>query len=155
MAEFVETFDSLRDVKGWMTKDQAHRLWNRAKDLRAGDRVVEIGSFQGRSMCVLATAATSGVELIAIDPHGGNDRGPQEISGFAEEAQGDHEAFNENLARAGVRERVTHLRKFSDDALGDVDGRSPCSTSTEPTDLPRRAPIFASGEPRSATVDAC
>ena len=122
MAEFKEVFASLKDVNGWMTEGQAHRLWNNAKALHPGARVVEIGSFQGRSMCVLATAAPEGVELIAIDPHGGNDRGPQEIDGFAEEAETDNQIFNANLGRAGVRDRVTHLRKFSDAALVDVPG---------------------------------
>jgi predicted O-methyltransferase YrrM len=122
VAEFDELFDSLKDVNGWMTKDQARRLWDRAKELKAGQRVVEIGSFQGRSMVVLASAATSGVELIAIDPHGGNDRGPQELDGFVQEAESDHQIFLNNLTNAGVRDKVTHLRKFSDKALSDVPG---------------------------------
>jgi hypothetical protein len=48
--------------------------------------MVEIGSFRGRSMVVLASAAAPGVTLVAIDPHAGNDRGPQEFSGFEVEA---------------------------------------------------------------------
>ena len=60
--------------------------------------------------------------MIAIDPHAGTDRGPQEIDGFANEAASDHDQFNANLAAAGVTDRVTHLRSFSDDALPDVQG---------------------------------
>lgn len=119
---FDEVFRSLADVQGWMTRAQAGRLWDRASELRPGQRVVEIGSFQGRSMIVLATAAPDGVELVAIDPHGGNDRGPQEIDGYADEAEADHRAFNANLERAGVRDRVTHLRSFSHDALDELPG---------------------------------
>ncbi len=122
MSDFEFVFASLTNVNGWMTRDQARRLWDRAGELATGNTVVEIGSFQGRSMCVLASSATVGVTLYAIDPHGGNDRGPQEIDGFADEAQKDHQLFLANLTNAGVRERVTHLRKFSDDALGDVPG---------------------------------
>lgn len=122
MAEFDQLFESLREVNGWMTKDQARRLWDRAGELKKGQRVVEIGSFQGRSTVVLATGAPEGVELIAIDPHGGNDRGPQEIEGFVDEAESDHQIFINNLVNAGVREKVTHLRKFSDRALSDVPG---------------------------------
>jgi predicted O-methyltransferase YrrM len=122
VAEFSQVYESVADVNGWMTRDQAHRLWNRAKELKSGQRVVEIGSFQGRSMIVLASAAPEGVELVAIDPHGGNDRGPQEIEGFALEAEDDNRVFHDNLTRAGVSARVRHLRKFSDQALGDVDG---------------------------------
>jgi hypothetical protein len=59
---------------------------------------------------------------LAIDPHAGNDRGPQEISGFEDAADADHDAFVANLAAAGVADRVTHLRMFSDAALRAVDG---------------------------------
>ena len=57
----------------------------RAPCARPG-RIVEIGSFRGRSMIVLASAAAPGVELVAIDPHGGSDRGPQEIEADASAA---------------------------------------------------------------------
>lgn len=120
---FDHVYRSIADVQGWMTRAQAGRLWDRACELHDGDLVVEIGSFQGRSMIVLASAAPEGVELVAIDPHGGNDRGPQEIEGFVAEAEGDHQAFLANLERAGVSDRVTHLRMFSDAALDEVPGR--------------------------------
>jgi hypothetical protein len=119
---FDAVFDSVAGIQGWMTRDQAARLWDRASELPAGTRIVEIGSFQGRSLIVLANAKDVGVELIAIDPHGGNDRGPQEFEGFATEAEQDNRIFEANLERAGVRDRVTHLRKYSHDALVDVPG---------------------------------
>lgn len=120
MADFNSVFTSLANVNGWMTRDQAQRLWDRAGELPTGSTVVEIGSFQGRSMCVLASSAAPGVTLYAIDPHGGNDRGPQELDGFAEEAESDHQIFLANLANAGVRDRVTYLRKYANDATNDV-----------------------------------
>jgi predicted O-methyltransferase YrrM len=123
VGNFTEVFATLEKVNGWMTRDQAQRLWDRATELHSGQRVVEIGSFQGRSTVILASAAPSGVEVVAIDPHGGNDRGPQEIDGFEKEAEEDNRLFNENLANAGVADRVTHLRKFSDRALSDVTGQ--------------------------------
>ncbi|HYD10887.1 MAG TPA: class I SAM-dependent methyltransferase, partial [Acidimicrobiales bacterium] len=90
--------------------------------LSAPARIVEIGSFQGRSTIVLATAAPDGVEVVAIDPHAGNDRGPQEISGYEAEAASDNQRFEQNLRDAGVRERVRHVRAFSDRAHTEVDG---------------------------------
>jgi predicted O-methyltransferase YrrM len=119
---FEAVLASVDGVEGWMSPDQARRLFDAAARTRAGDTIVEIGSFRGRSAIVLASAAPEGVEVVAIDPHAGNDRGPQEIDGFADEAADDHAAFNANLAAAGVAERVRHLRMFSDDALGEVDG---------------------------------
>jgi len=109
-------------VEGWMSPDQARRLYDAAARTSAGQRIVEIGSFRGRSTIVLASAAPAGVEVVAIDPHAGNDRGPQELHGFEEAAAGDHDVFNANLAAAGVSDRVTHLRAFSSDAFGDVPG---------------------------------
>jgi hypothetical protein len=105
-----------------MTDAQARRLWDRAVDLRPGDQIVEIGSFRGRSTVILASAAPVGVDLVAIDPHAGNDRGPQEIRGFEEAAAVDHDVFHENLRDAGVDHRVRHARSFSHEALGAIDG---------------------------------
>jgi hypothetical protein len=57
---------------------------------------------------------------VAIDPHAGNDRGPQELAGFEEDAAEDNVVFRRNLAEAGVSHRVRHLRRFSSDALSEV-----------------------------------
>ncbi len=108
-------------VEGWLSDDQVRALHEAARACPPGGRIVEIGSFRGRSTIVLASSAPSGTELVAIDPHAGNDRGPQEIQGFEAEAATDHEVFNRNLAEAGVTDRVRHVRAFSDAAHGDVD----------------------------------
>jgi hypothetical protein len=122
LRSFDDALAAVADVDGWMSPDQARRLYDAAARTRAGDRIVEIGSFRGRSAIVLASAAPDGVHVIAIDPHAGNDRGPQEIEGFESEAEDDHVVFTANLARAGVSERVQHLRMFSDAAHPEVDG---------------------------------
>jgi len=119
---FTEVLARVADVEGWLTDDQARRLFDRCSDLGAGATVVEIGSFRGRSMIVLASAAGAGVELVAIDPHGGGDRGPREIAPNQALGDHDHAAFNANLADAGVADRVRHIRKTSGAALGDVEG---------------------------------
>lgn len=121
-SDFDAVYRSVADVQGWMTRDQACRLWDRAGELDAGDRIVEIGSFHGRSAIMLASSAPAGVEIITIDPHGGNDRGPHEFEGFEDEAEQDHQTFLANLERAGVRERIHHLREYSHDALAGVPG---------------------------------
>jgi predicted O-methyltransferase YrrM len=120
LTTFDETLADVADVEGWMTPAQARRLWDAAGRVPPGQAIVEIGSFRGRSTTVLARAAAEGVEIVAIDPHAGNDRGPQEIDGYVDEAELDNAAFEANLSKAGVRERVRHLRKFSDAAHGDV-----------------------------------
>jgi predicted O-methyltransferase YrrM len=119
---FGDAVLAVAGIEGWMSEGQARRLWDRARSLGPGDRIVEIGSFRGRSTTVLALAASPDVELVAIDPHAGNDRGPQELDGFVEEAAVDHDVFHANLERAGVDTRVRHVRQFSQDALGAVGG---------------------------------
>ena len=106
-------------VEGWLTEDQASRLQDRAAGPRPDGAVVEIGSFRGRSTIVLARAAGA---VVAIDPHAGGDRGPQEIAPDAQRGDADHEAFWANLRAAGVADRVRHVRRPSAEALGDVDG---------------------------------
>ena len=105
-----------------MSPGQASTLYDAAVGCPDHGTIVEIGSFQGRSTIVLASAAPPEAVVIAIDPHAGNDRGPQEIDGFEDAAADDHATFVANLERAGVAERVRHLRMFSDAALGEVDG---------------------------------
>ena len=119
---FADALPLIDGIEGWLSTDQAERLWNAAVGLTAGARLVEIGSFRGRSAVILATAAGPDTTLVAIDPHAGNDRGALRGEGDTqeEEAEIDHKAFNANLETAGVRDRVEHIRKFSHDALGDV-----------------------------------
>ena len=105
-----------------MSDDQAARLETAAARVRGPGRIVEIGSFRGRSTIVLRRAAAPDVEVVAIDPHGGGDRGPREISPDAARGEADHEAFHANLRRAGVDAGVRHVRRTSQDALAEVEG---------------------------------
>jgi predicted O-methyltransferase YrrM len=116
-----EALTAVRDVQGWMTDAQAARLFAAARRVGTTGRIVEIGSYHGRSAIVLALGAAPGVEIVAIDPHAGNDRGPQQWTGSADEGERDHQAFLANLERAGVAGRVRHVRRFSQEALDAVE----------------------------------
>lgn len=115
------TFD-ISAIDGWLTDGQAAMLADSASRCRPDGEIVEIGSFRGKSTIVLATHAPEGAAVVAIDPHAGNDRGPQEIDGFVDEAATDRVVFEKNLAAAGVRHRVRHVPEFSDQAHGAVHG---------------------------------
>jgi hypothetical protein len=120
---FETALAAVEGVEGWLSDGQARRLWDRAAAVPPNGRIVEIGSYRGRSAIVLASAVGgAGVDVVAIDPHAGNDRGPQEIHGSADEGEEDNRAFRENLSRAGVAGGVRHVRLPSQDALGAVDG---------------------------------
>jgi predicted O-methyltransferase YrrM len=110
------------DVEGWLTPAQAQALAAAARRAAPGERIVEIGSFRGKSTIALASAAGDGVEIVAIDPHLGAWREPHRTSEDADLGQADVEAFHANLRAAGVAGRVRHVRRFSGEALGDVDG---------------------------------
>lgn len=110
------------DVDGWLTEAQGRALFDAAARCPPVGTVVEIGSFRGRSTIVLARSAPDGAEIVAIDPHAGTDRGPKEIDGYGPEAAADHACFLANLRRAGVHDRVRHVRRFSDRAHDGVEG---------------------------------
>jgi predicted O-methyltransferase YrrM len=117
-----EALAATEGVEGWLSPDQGRRLYEAAAACPPGGKIVEIGSFRGRSTIVLASAAQEGVEVVAIDPHAGTDRGPQQIAGYGAEAAADRDAFEANLARALVADRVRHVAAFSAAALAEIDG---------------------------------
>jgi hypothetical protein len=114
---FDDVVTAIEGVEGWLSVGQAARLYAAATACAAGGSIVEVGSFRGRSTIVLAYAAPSGVAITAIDPHAGNDRGPQELEGYGDEASADYVQFHRNLSTAGVADRVTHLRAFSHEVV--------------------------------------
>ena len=114
--EFAEIESAVKDIDGWLRPEQAQKLWDLAATAPDDATVVEIGSFHGRSTVVLGSAVGENAMVYAIDPHAGNDRGPGEWHGEADDGQADHDAFISNLKRFDLTDRVTHVREFSQKA---------------------------------------
>lgn len=78
------------DVLGWLTQEEGKELWHLAK----GKRVLEIGSYCGRSTICLAQSAFA---VVAVDYFDGR--------GTAE-PRNTHSAFVENVKRYGVASKI-------------------------------------------------
>ena len=110
MTGFVDVFESVRDIDGWLTEEQARLLYERAAGLAPGAVIVEIGSHHARSTIVLAKAAPE-AQIVAVDPYEETEPRPQDL-----------QLFESNLERAGVRSQVRHVHASSTAALELVSG---------------------------------
>ena len=110
----IDLAGALDGVGGWLHLDEAVLLYDsiiRQPSRPGGLRVVEIGSWKGRSTIALGLAARrrGDTEVIAIDPHLG-DNGE-----FYEDAETLTE-FLANIERAGLSDVVRPVRALSHDA---------------------------------------
>lgn len=101
--EFADIFASADLVPGWLTRDQARVLHDEVRRLPADAVVVEIGSHQGRSTTVLASALRSGT-VVAVDAFVTTRR----YAGPSVQAQ-----LERHLASRGLSDRVTIVPDFS------------------------------------------
>ncbi len=114
---FEDAWALADQVGGWLTEAQGRLLWDSARNLTAGARIVEIGSHQGRSTTVLGLAAASvGARVTAIDPF---------VEGAMFGGQSTRAKFEANIDTAGLTGVVDLIPMKSQDALamwsGDID----------------------------------
>lgn len=105
MPDFEQAWTRADRVAGWLTREQGRQLWDAGSSVPPGGRILEIGSHQGRSTIVLATAAQERrAHVIAVDPHlaGGMFGGPAT-----------RDRFFANLADAGLADVVELLQAKS------------------------------------------
>lgn len=102
------------DLEGKLSFEESAWLFHAARGMR---RIVEIGSFRGKSCVLLALGSReTGGHVTAIDPHVNfaNAKSSFDMS--------DHDAMVDALRRHGVAERVTKLVATSEGALPQWDG---------------------------------
>lgn len=92
-------------IAGWLTPQQGRLLWENANKLPAGAHIVEIGSHQGRSTVILATAASGNeVTVTAIDPF---------VEGQMFGGSSTRDKFLSNVAATGVDDMVRLQEEYS------------------------------------------
>ncbi|MGH8893846.1 MAG: class I SAM-dependent methyltransferase [Actinomycetes bacterium] len=102
---FAASWTIADSVPGWLTRDQAHALWQAVTRLGAGATVVEIGSHQGRSTVVLAGAARQvGARVVAVDPF---------VEGRLFGGRATRSRFERTIESAGVSDVVELVPDYS------------------------------------------
>jgi len=104
---FADAWTMSEKVDGWLTEGQGRALYDAAQSLPSGTAAVEIGSHHGKSAVLIAAGLPEGARLTAVDPFddirwGG---GPEAL-----------EAFEANVAAAGVADRIDLFRGISAEA---------------------------------------
>lgn len=102
--------DASAEIAGWLTRAEAGLLFDAAAAAPAGQAVVEIGSFAGKSTVALALGARSGAgaRVHAVDPHTGSSE-TVAVTGFLDTFG----LFKANLERHGAAGQVDVVRDFS------------------------------------------
>lgn len=87
-AGFDAVFSRIQEIGGWLTRDQARRLYDETRALPPHATVVEVGAHQGRSTLSMALARPD-VEVVAVDPFvaGGKFGGPATRTVFEDNAR--------------------------------------------------------------------
>ena len=110
---FAEAWRLAETVDGWLLPEQGQALFEAAQKVQPGTAAVEIGSHRGKSAVIIAKGLPEGVSLTAVDPFddprwGG---GPESLT-----------AFQANIERAGVTDRVELFRGLSQEASASWSG---------------------------------
>ena len=102
---FEATWDVASTISGWLTEEQARLLYDTALDLSEHPLVVEIGSHQGKSTVVLASAARAlQGQVVAVDPF---------VEGRLFGGMSTRTKFERNLAAAGLADTVDLVPDYS------------------------------------------
>lgn len=116
MTLLPELASALDGVEGFLHPDEPAFLAALAAQVPAGQCIVEIGSYRGRSTIALASGARDGALVYAIDPHHEHEAGGYSF-GMA-----DNQAFMQNVSAAGLGHKIRVLNIPSAFGVWDVQG---------------------------------
>lgn len=109
-----------RDVPGRISEYTGETLRRFARYVPADQLIVEIGAFQGKSTCYLATGSLegNGARIISIDTWGmeGSNPGPKKIGPIYHEPGNQDRAYT-NVEACGGAHLLTQIRAFSSSAV--------------------------------------
>jgi predicted O-methyltransferase YrrM len=108
------------NVGGWLTETEGLSLYNVAKKVKAGNVVVEVGSWKGKSTICLGNGSRDGnkVKIFAIDHHIGSSE-HQKVFGKVDT----FEEFKQNINKAGIAEFIEPMRDTSENAAKNFNQR--------------------------------
>jgi predicted O-methyltransferase YrrM len=126
---FERAWSFATQTTGWLTRDEAELLYRLSAAASRIGRVVELGSYCGRSSIILAAALAdaSPDPLVCVDTFGGSAEHQPGRRHFHPETLLDgvvdtHPAFVRNLQQAGLLERVAAMRLSTLDAAARFSG---------------------------------
>ena len=105
--DFEAVWDVASTIPGWLTEEQAKLLFDTARDLSSASAplLLEIGSHQGKSTVVLASAARSqGGQVVAVDPF---------VDGRLFGGASTKTKFEDNLREADLSDAVELVPEYS------------------------------------------
>lgn len=117
MFDFNKTTEN---IDGWLTRAEGLSLYNTAKEIKAGNVIVEVGSWKGRSTICLGNGSKegNGVKIFAIDPHIGSSEHQKRFGKIDT-----FEKFKQNMNGAGIAEFVEPIRATSENAAKNFNQR--------------------------------
>ncbi|OGV91850.1 hypothetical protein A3A66_02430 [Microgenomates group bacterium RIFCSPLOWO2_01_FULL_46_13] len=99
-----------KKADGWLTEAEGNSLYRVAKKIKAGNAIVEIGSWKGRSTICLGHGSKDGnkATIFAVDPHLGSSE-HQKMFGAVDTFK----EFRQNISQAGLGKYVKPMRETS------------------------------------------
>lgn len=110
---------SVSKIDGWLTKREAEFLYQIARGIPGSGKIIEIGSWKGRSTICLGAGSRDGhrAKIYSIDPHTGSSEHRLmfgQVNTYRE--------FLQNIITAGVHRFITPLKLTSQDAAVKLSG---------------------------------